>query len=79
MVITNNGRVTIPAEIRNRLGWSPNTPVDFEIDGDSVRIRRAESAIDRRGHRLIQHLAGQRTLAMSTDEILRLTRGDETP
>ena len=39
MRLTSKGQVTIPEEIRERLGLLPHTEVEFEIDGDAVRIR----------------------------------------
>jgi AbrB family looped-hinge helix DNA binding protein len=39
--LTSKGQVTIPQEIRERLGLLPQSEVEFEIDGDSVRIRKA--------------------------------------
>src|ERR1035441_4407655 len=39
--VTSKGQVTIPREIRNRLGLLPNTEVEFELAGDHPRIRKA--------------------------------------
>ena len=36
MRITTKGQVTIPIEIRERLGLLPNTEVEFEVDRDDV-------------------------------------------
>jgi AbrB family looped-hinge helix DNA binding protein len=41
MQITSKGQVTIPQEIRNRLGLLPHTKVAFELAGDHARIRKA--------------------------------------
>ena len=38
MRITSKGQVTIPMNIREKLGLLPNTEVEFEMDGTSVRI-----------------------------------------
>jgi AbrB family looped-hinge helix DNA binding protein len=40
MRVTAKGQVTIPVEIREKAGLVPGTEVDFEVDGDSVRIAR---------------------------------------
>jgi AbrB family looped-hinge helix DNA binding protein len=74
MRITSKGQVTIPAEIREKAGLLPNTEVDFEFDGRSVRIRRAKSGKQARGARLVAHLRGRGDVKMSTDEIMALTR-----
>jgi AbrB family looped-hinge helix DNA binding protein len=75
MRITTKGQVTIPADIRERLGLLPNTEVDFETDGDTVTIRKAGGA-HRRGQRIVEHLRGRATTRMTTDEIMALTRGE---
>ena len=40
MRITTKGQVTIPIEIRKKLGLLPNSEVEFEIVGNAVRIRK---------------------------------------
>ena len=39
--LTQKGQVTIPREIRVRLGLKPRDRVAFEVEGDAVKIRRA--------------------------------------
>lgn len=77
MRITSKGQVTIPADIRQQAGLLPHTEVDFEYDGVSVRIARAKRARrPGRGAQLVAQLRGQGDVAMSTDEIMALTRED---
>jgi AbrB family looped-hinge helix DNA binding protein len=73
MRLTSKGQVTIPIEIRERLGLQPGTEVQFDVDGDSVRITKAREA-EGRGRTLIARLRGSGSTAMTTDEILALTR-----
>ena len=73
MRITSKGQVTIPQEIRDRLGFLPNTEVEFEVDGSAVRICKAAGS-RRRGQLVVEHLRGRLSKGMSTDEIMRLTR-----
>jgi len=75
MKITTKGQVTIPQEIRERLGLLPNTEVDFEVQGNAVVLKKARGGT-RRGRALVEHLRGRGTTRMTTDEILALTRGD---
>ncbi|MBZ5621328.1 MAG: AbrB/MazE/SpoVT family DNA-binding domain-containing protein [Acidobacteriia bacterium] len=77
MQITTKGQVTIPQEIRNRLGFLPHTKVEFEMAGDHARIRKARSQPGGsiRGRRALEALRGTADTRMSTDEILALTRG----
>lgn len=42
MTLTSKGQVTIPQEIREKLGLVPGTRVVFDVVGNSVRIRKAE-------------------------------------
>jgi AbrB family looped-hinge helix DNA binding protein len=77
MRITSKGQVTIPADIRQKAGLLPYTEVNFEFDGKTVRIVRASrSKKPSRGVRIVEHLRGRGDVAMSTDEIMALTRGD---
>ena len=75
MRITSKGQVTIPIDIRNKLGLLPDTEVEFEIVGATVRIQKATKVRSRRGRTIVDHLRGRGTIRMSTDEILALTRG----
>ena len=45
--ITQKGQVTIPVEIRTRLGLKPRDRVIFELDGQGARLRPAPSRIAR--------------------------------
>lgn len=77
MRITSKGQVTIPAEIREKAGLLPHTEVEFRFDGNTVRILRAKpKGRDSRGGRIVAHLRKRGDIAMSTDEIMALTRGE---
>lgn len=75
MRITSKGQVTIPIDIRERAGLLPHTEVEFEFDGKAVRIVRIKGR-GGRGARLVAHLRGRGDVAMSTEAIMALTRGD---
>jgi AbrB family looped-hinge helix DNA binding protein len=77
MRITSKGQVTIPQEIREGLGLLPGTEVEFVVDGATVRIVKGAAGAETRGERLVRHLRGKARGAMSTDEIMALTRGSE--
>ncbi|MCV7144663.1 AbrB/MazE/SpoVT family DNA-binding domain-containing protein [Mycobacterium riyadhense] len=72
MRVTSKGQVTIPRDVRRRLGIETGTEVDFEIDGDVVRLVRRTQG---RGVALVEQMRGHR-LSMTTDEIMALTRGE---
>ncbi len=76
MRITAKGQVTIPIEIREQLGLLPHTHVQFEVEGDAVRIRKARDQGQGRGERLVERMWGRAGVAMTTAEIMSLTRGD---
>jgi AbrB family looped-hinge helix DNA binding protein len=78
MKITTKGQVTIPVEIREKLGLLPNSEVEFEVMGQTVRIRKVRRAEGRgrRGKSIVERLRGRGSVRMTTDEILALTRGD---
>jgi AbrB family looped-hinge helix DNA binding protein len=44
--LTIKGQVTIPAEVRRRLGLRPGDHVGFAIEGDEVRLVRKEANIE---------------------------------
>lgn len=72
MGVTSKGQVTIPREIRKRLGIESGSVVEFVIADDGVRLVRHHSD---RGAALVSRMRG-RSLTMSTDEIMALTRGE---
>jgi AbrB family looped-hinge helix DNA binding protein len=77
MRLTSKGQVTIPQAIREQLGLHPQTEVQFEVVGDAVQIRRANTRSGR-GAALIQHIrdiGARQSSRMTTDQILALTRG----
>ena len=74
MRVTSKGQVTIPIEIRERLGLHPGSEVEFELDGDAVRLRKVEGG--GRGWAIVERLRGTATGGLSTDEIMALTRGE---
>lgn len=43
--VTEKGQVTIPQDIRRLLGIQPRDRVRFEVDGNVVKISRAESKL----------------------------------
>ena len=71
MRVTSKGQVTIPAEIRERFGFLPDTEVEFVVDDDTVRLTRGGEG---RGERVVARLRGRAHTGMTTDEILALTR-----
>jgi AbrB family looped-hinge helix DNA binding protein len=73
--ITARGQVTIPVEIRQKLGLFPGSEVEFVVEGEGVRIdRRPDRSPQGRGAGIVRRLRGTGTVPRTTDEILALTR-----
>ncbi|MDP3040556.1 MAG: AbrB/MazE/SpoVT family DNA-binding domain-containing protein, partial [Deltaproteobacteria bacterium] len=71
MRITSKGQVTIPIEIREKMGLLPDTEVQFEVERNTVRLKKAGSQ-SRRSRDLIARLRGKGNVRMTTDEIMAL-------
>jgi len=68
--ISAKGQVTVPVEVRNRLGLVPGTPVEFQLREGEVVLRkgvRAEHPVDR--------VYGILKLDKSVDDLLDDMRG----
>ncbi|HEY7286819.1 MAG TPA: AbrB/MazE/SpoVT family DNA-binding domain-containing protein [Vicinamibacterales bacterium] len=77
MRLTSKGQVTIPQAIREKLGLLPLSEVEFDIVGDSVRIRKKTARAGRgRGHQMLEAMKRAPRPAMTTDELMQLTRGE---
>lgn len=77
MRLTAKGQVTIPAERREKAGLLPGMEVELRLDGEVISIVKAtSSANSSRGSRLIAHMRDKGDVAMTTDEIMALTRGE---
>jgi AbrB family looped-hinge helix DNA binding protein len=73
--VTAKGQVTIPKPIRDRLGLKPGSKVAFQINLAGQAVIEAETPSDEPTQRFAR-LRGSAARRMSTDEIMRLTRGD---
>ena len=79
MRVTTKGQVTIPIEVREKLGIFPGTEVAFVVRGNSARLvkgKKKKGAMSR-GERIVANAVGKGTanLDLSTDQIMALTRG----
>ncbi len=71
MRVTTKGQVTIPIKVREVLGITPETEVDFvEENGKFYLVKAGESLLTGRFNKF----KGIATTEMSTDEIMGLTR-----
>jgi AbrB family looped-hinge helix DNA binding protein len=72
--ITSKGQVTIPKPIRDHLGISPGSQVNFRLAADgSIVIEKADG---RSPPSRFAKLVGVAGPGPSTDEIMEMTRGE---
>jgi AbrB family looped-hinge helix DNA binding protein len=75
MRVTTKGQVTIPQNIREKLGITPATEIDFIEEKDRVYlVKKKGKNITKRKFNKLRGIA---TVKMTTDEIMALTRGDK--
>ena len=74
MRVTTKGQVTIPQHIREKMGITPSTEVDFVEKGGRIYL------VKKKGKKIVtrkfKKLRGVATVKMTTDEIMALTRAD---
>lgn len=75
MHVTSKGQITIPQEIREKLGLRPYTEVEFTLQPKGVLLCRSPKP-SYRAEKIIKRLRGSGTVKMTTDEIMKLTRGE---
>ncbi len=76
MRVTTKGQVTIPVDIREKLGITPYTDVEFaEKDGLYYLVKETVENKPRPKKNKFRKLRGIASIKMSTDEIMALTRG----
>jgi AbrB family looped-hinge helix DNA binding protein len=76
MRITTKGQVTIPLGIRERFGFLPHTEVEFVEEAGAVVLRKAEGG-NRRAREWVRRYRGTADAGLTSDEIMRLTRGED--
>jgi AbrB family looped-hinge helix DNA binding protein len=74
MRVTSKGQVTIPQKVREQLGIKPGSEVAFHVDAHGARLVRVSPGD---GEALAGAMRGLATVAMSTDEIMALTRAED--
>ena len=73
--VTRKGQVTIPKPVRDRLGITAGSDVEFHLEQDG-RIVLLKVGAAQRPNRF-EALRGIGGPGLSTDEIMALTRGEE--
>lgn len=68
--VSSKGQVTVPAEVRNKLGLSPGTVVVFELQEKGALLRKGGSS-----RHPVDRVFGTLKLAKPTDILLDEMRG----
>ena len=69
--VTTKGQVTIPRNVRETLGITPETEIEFVEENGKFYIVKTS---DTKANKNLEKLRGIATVKMSTDEIMDLTR-----
>jgi len=75
MRVTTKGQVTIPQEIREKMGITPAVEVDFVEEKDRIYLVKRKGKPPKTYK--FRKLRGIANVQMTTDEIMALTRGDK--
>ena len=81
MRVTSKGQVTIPKEVRDKLGITPGSDVGFAEDdgGKFVLINQKETSSEDAAERMIRHMVEfgrtAKRVPMTDKELMELTRG----
>lgn len=71
MRVTTKGQVTIPQDLRRKYGIDSQTEVEFKEEDDRIILRVIKNSSSS-----LRKLVGRGDVRLSTEEILRLTRGE---
>jgi len=74
--VTTKGQVTIPKDVRDRLGLAPGSKVRFQQNSEGEFILLP--ADEPEGRRRFARWRGHAGYGLDTDSIMRLTRGEPT-
>lgn len=74
--MTSRGRVTIPKQLRDHLGWEPGDELHFLQEDDGVKIVRSPRRLD--GAVVLERLRRVRwNPTLTTDRLISITRGEQ--
>ena len=69
-IVSPKGQITLPAEVRERLGLAPGTAVHFQIRQGSVVVRKGKP-----GEHPVDRVFGRLKLRRSVDALIDEMRG----
>ncbi|HTB34336.1 MAG TPA: AbrB/MazE/SpoVT family DNA-binding domain-containing protein [bacterium] len=74
MRLTSKGQLTVPQDLRKKMGWTRTTELEALATKEGVLIK-GKAGAPSRGQKLVQRLAGKADAGWTTDKLLALTRG----
>jgi antitoxin PrlF len=74
--LTSQGQISVPADVRRKLGVGPGSVLEWEEDGNQIVVRRAGRFNSEDIHRMLfgAHTPARRSLAEMKEGIRRYTR-----
>jgi AbrB family looped-hinge helix DNA binding protein len=75
--ITSKGQVTLPKRVRDAMGLKPGQPVEVEYSGGKAIVSLAGKARKSDARRRLEGVIGTIDLGMTTDEYMKLMRGQD--
>ena len=75
VTVTSKGQVTVPKQVRDRLGIKPGSKVDFDVGEDGRAFLRMTGKRTVKPSRF-ERMRGTATSEMTTDAIMALSRGE---
>ena len=75
VTVTSKGQVTVPKQVRDRLGIKPGSKVDFELAEDGRAFLRKVGKHTLKPSRF-ERMRGTATSGLSTAAIMALIRGE---
>lgn len=82
MKLTADGQITIPEHIRQQAGLLPGSELEIRFENGRLWMEKVDTDSEMKRQKILQairQVEGSATanLDLSTDEVMRLTRGEE--
>ena len=76
MRVTSKGQVTIPQALRRKANIVPESEVEFWYENGVIHLRKKTSGKGGRGRKIVARMKATTKISMSTEDIMKLTRGE---
>ena len=82
MKLTADGQITIPEHIRQQAGLSPGSELEIRFENGRLWMEKVDTDSEMKRQKILQamqQVEGSATanFDLSTDEVMRLTRGED--